>query len=186
MTKRVLKAMIILVVAFLLIIYVAKIFFPNWLVLQVSNPRLIKFGNYVDNHWWADLIATFITAFVTYWLYLCAVCRKWKLNKKEIAIVLVAILLNYLVELYLLAFALHFSISIMLLLPLLFKAELKSVAFVFVIHGFAQILSLEIRHIGVLIPSFNFASFMILSIDMYIWLVLLYLISNKKENNNGK
>ena len=56
----------------------------------------------------------------------------------------------------------------------------------FTIHILAQILSLEIRDIGVIITSMNSATYFILLIDMYIWQVLLYNFYNYKERENEK
>lgn len=94
MNKKVLKVMIVLVITFLLALYVLKIFFPQEFVMVVENDKLVMIGDYIDNHLWLYITISVITNFITYWLYLCAVTRKWRLNWKEILAVCVTIALT--------------------------------------------------------------------------------------------
>lgn len=179
MNKRVLQTAIILIVCMLVFQYILKIFFPQEFVLVISNPNIIKFGEYVDNHLWASILTGIITSFITYWFYLCATIRKWKLNLKEVFIVLIIIISSIFIDRFLTDFSLMFGILSMLILPLVFKAnKLKDVVIPFSIHFIVQYLSLNIRSIGILIPSSNFAMLLILTLDMYFVLILLYLLFN--------
>lgn len=187
MNKNILRVMLILTVVFLTAMYVAKFFFPDWLVLTVCSPNVIKFGNYVDTHLWADIIATFICGFATYWLYCCACCGRWALKWWECLVILLVIGVSYTLWKFVPDISMHFDIVAMLMLPLIFKGSFTKTVITYTIHGFAQILSLGIRHIALRMPSADFASFLILGIDMYVWLVILYLFMNynKKENKDG-
>lgn len=186
MNKKVLKTMIILTIVFLFVVYVAKIFFPEWFVLTITNENIIAFGNYVDTHLWADVLATFVGGYVTYLIYCCACCGKWRLNWKDNLIVLLASILNVLIWYFANTFYLHFSVVVMFALPLIFDAKFKNTVIVYSFHGLAQILSLSIRDIGLMLPSYNYASLLILSIDAYLWLSFFYLLYNIKENKDGR
>ena len=80
MNRKVFKVMIALVVIFLTGLYVLKIFMPEQFVLSVENETIIIIGTYIENNAWAYYLFGILTSFITYWLYLCAVCRKWYLN----------------------------------------------------------------------------------------------------------
>ena len=88
MNKKVLKTMIALVMVFLCALYVLKIFFPEQFIMVIENKQLVEIGNYIDNNLWLYILISCITNFITYWLYLCAVTRKWRLNWKELVAVL--------------------------------------------------------------------------------------------------
>lgn len=186
MNKKVLKMILVLTIAFLSAVYVAKIFFPEWFVLTITNENIIAFGNYVDTHTWAHILATLIMGFITYSIYCCACCGKLRLNWKENLIILGTVGISILIEYFLPSINLHYSICSMFILPLIFKAEFKPTVITYTIHGLAQILSLGIRDIGLMMPSLDFASFLILSIDMYIWLIALYLFYNIKDKKEKK
>ena len=90
MYKRVIKTMITLVVVFLIALYVLKIFMPEQFIMVIENDNLIAIGNYIDNNLWLYIILNIITSFLTYWLYIGAVTKKWRLNWKELIAVLIA------------------------------------------------------------------------------------------------
>lgn len=177
--------MITLVVVFLLGLYVLKIFFPNELAMVIQNEQLIAIGNYIDNNAWAYYTFGIITSFITYWLYLCAVCKKWFLNWKEILMVLLTIGLTIVTNLYEPNLYIAITYSSFVLLPFLFKAEFKPVVIMFCIHLFSQFLTLAIRNFPAYIIDFNSLAIMIATIDCYLWLLLGYFYFNliKKENN---
>ena len=91
---KVLKTMIALVCVFLIALYVLKIFIPEQFIMVIENDKLIDFGEYVDNNLWLHIILGIVTSFITYWLYIGAVTRKWCLNWKE----LVAVILRHSLE----------------------------------------------------------------------------------------
>ena len=80
MNKRVLKTMLALVLVFLSAIYILKIFLPEQFVFIIENEQLMIMGNFVNEHVWLDNIVAVLTSFITYWLYLGAVLKKWVLN----------------------------------------------------------------------------------------------------------
>lgn len=181
MNKKVLKTMLILCVAFLCALYVLKMFMPEQFVISIENEVLIKIGNYIDTHAWADYLFGILTSFITYWLYLCAVCKRWYLNVGQSIIVLVTIGLSIGCTFWDINIYTAFSCVSFVLLPYLFKAKLKEVAIIYTIHMFAQALSLSIRNIPLYITSANTLILTIMTLDCYLWLLSFYLYHNYKE-----
>lgn len=187
MNKKVLKTMIALIMIFLCAFYVLKIFFPEQFVMVIENERLIMIGNYIDKHLWLYIMISCITNFITYWLYLCAVTRKWRLNWKELITVLIVITVTQ--GLYNLDPTLSSGINIiaMICLPLISKADLGDVAIVFSFNYLSQLLSTLIRSLPLLLTNVNFMTIFLMTLEQYFWLLLFYLYFNlKKENSNGK
>ena len=157
--------------------------------MVIENEQLIKIGSYIDNHLWLYIIISCITSFITYWLYLCAVTRKWRLNLKELIAVLVVIAITQTLYSFEKTITLASGISIiaMIALPLIDKAKLKDVAIVFSFDYLSQILSTLIRGLPELLTNVNFMTIFLMTLESYFWLLLFYLYFNlKKEDTNGK
>lgn len=173
--------MIALVIVFLVSLYVLKIFFPEQFVMSVENEIIVAIGNYIDSNAWAYYLFGIFTSFLTYWLYLCAVCRKWYLNWWEclsvFAVIGASIGLTF-VDVNLCS---ALSYSSFVLLPLIFKAELKPVAIVFTIHIFAQFLTTSIRNLPVYMVDVNSLTLFITNFECLFWLLLFYIYYNCKE-----
>ena len=181
MNKKVFKTMIALVIVFLLACYILKIFFPEQFILSVENKTIIAIGNYIDSNEWAYYLFGILTSFITYWLYLCAVCRKWYLNWWQCLIVLAvigaSIGFNFIdINLYT-----ALSYSSFVLLPMIFKANLKEVSIVFSIHLLSQAITLSIKNLTLYLAVMNSLNIFILSIDVYLILLLFYLFFNYKK-----
>lgn len=181
MNKKVWTAMLVLTVVFLCMLYVAKIFFPQDFVMYIENERLIQIGNFIDNHTLLYYLWCGLTAFITYYLYCCACCKKLKLNYKEILLIIAVIVLVRIVSNYDTNISTHISVSSFIFLPALMKGDIKTTAIVYSIHGLAQVLSLTIRDIPIYLTRINSVTNLLLLIDMYFWLVLLYVVFNYKK-----
>lgn len=189
MNRKVLRTMIALVMIFLCAFYVLKIFFPEQFVMVIENEQLVKIGNYIDNHLWLYIIISCFTSFITYWLYLCAVTRKWYLNLKELVAVLIVIAITQTLYSFESTISLASGITIiaMIALPLIDKAKLKEVAIVFSFNYLSQLLSTLIRSLPLLLTNVNFMTIFLMTLEQYFWLLLFYLYYNmKKEEDNGK
>lgn len=181
MNKKVFRTMIALVVIFLVALYVLKIFFPEQFVMSIENEKLIAIGNYIDNNEWAYYLFGIVTSFLTYWLYLCAVCKKWYLNWWQCLIVLAVIGASIGFNFVDVNLCSALSYSSFIFLPFIFKAELKPVAIVFTTHIFAQFLTTSIRNLPVYMVNVNSLIFALITIEMYFWLLLFYIYYNYKE-----
>lgn len=181
MNKKVWTAMLVLTVVFLCFLYVAKIFFPQDFVMCIENERLIQIGSFIDNHKWAYYLFGTFTSFVTYWLYCCASCHKNKLTLKENGIILFVIIGSILISLINNEMVGLYSVLSMLLLPILFKGNAKSTILIYCTHYTAQWLTLKIRDLPTYVQYYNMLFATFLTFEMYLWLVLFYIVFNYKE-----
>lgn len=182
MNKKVLRTMLALCVVFIGALYVLKIFFPRQFIINIELKPLITIGNYIDTHTWAEYSFGILTSFITYWLYLCAVCRRWYLNLIQSLIVLLTIGISIGSTFIDLNVYTAISCSSFVLLPMLFKANLKEVGVVYTTHLFSQGCSLTIRNLPIYMTSINTLLITIAGIENYLWLVLFYLYYNYKED----
>lgn len=180
MNKKVLKVMIGLVGAFLAAMYVLKFKFPDKFVLAVENETIVAIGNYIDSHEWSYYLFGIITSFITYWLYCCAVCRKWYLKWWQVLVIFATIGINILLSKYDITLYSAFSVITFVVLPAIFGSELKPVAICFGIHSINQVLTLSIRNIPVYMTAMNSLTIYIVGIESLMWLLLLYICFNYK------
>lgn len=181
MNRKVFISMLSLCLVFLTGLYIAKIFFPQEFVLAVSSKTLVQIGTFIDSHDWLYYICCGITAFATYYLFCGACKRSWKLSLKEIGVILA-----FIVGIRLIGFldnniATHVSISSFFLIPLICKHDLKIATIVYAVHGMAQVLSLSIRNLPMYLTSVNFITGLLLTSEMYLWLLLALIIFNYKK-----
>lgn len=185
---------LILCGAILVILYLAKLIFPEWVIGVAQYEPIVEFGNYVDSHWWSYYLFYTATSYLIGYFYLCACCRTKYLSKIDNIVLIAEIVLYYIIEKFLPNFAFSANILLMLIMPcvciFIKKYDnikyLYSTIIVFVVHSIAQILSLSIRDIQSMINTSNGATFTVLLIDVNIWLILLYNYYNYNENENGK
>lgn len=182
MNKRVFVSMVVLVVAFLLGMYILKFFFPEQFLFAIENDTIIEIGNYIDSHAWAYYIVGIATSFLTYWLYLCAVCGKRKLSIKEMAIMLAVIGISIGISFIDEAAVSIVSYISLIALPVLFGSRnIKALAIVFGVHTLAQYLSLQIRDLPLFMEQTNTFIFLLMTAECYLWLILFYIIYNYKS-----
>ena len=186
MNKKVFVCMLVLCVAFLVGLYIAKIFFPQDFVMVIENEQLIKIGDFIDNNAWLYYICSGITAFVTYWLYLCAVSHRKYLNWEECLIVVATIVVIRLCGLYVdETLRTIISTTSFVFLPAIMKGNIKSCAVVFTTHSLAQAFSLMIRDLPLYFTnSINFLTTLFMTFECYIWLILFYIIFNYKKEKD--
>lgn len=170
-------------------LYIAKIFFPNFVVGVAQIPAIVKFGEYIDNNLWAYYLFNFVTSFIIYYFYCCACCRKKLLSWKDCLIVTVINIILFVIQRFVPEHYLTANFLSLIILPCVIcvldkRIEIKyfySTCIVFTVHTLAQLFSLLIRDISTLISYPNSATYFILLIDMYVWLILLYNYFNFKE-----
>jgi hypothetical protein len=181
MNKKVFVSMLTLCVVFLAGLYVAKIFFPQEFVGAVSIEAIIKIGDLIDGSIIAYYIFHILVSVLTYTLYLCAIMHKKILNWREMLIVLAVIGGNIGISFYDTTFSTYYGIIAMVLLPRLLKGDMQYMPIVFVVHSVSQLLSLKIRDLPMYLVQSNSIMFLCLTIDMYLWLALFYIIGNYKN-----
>lgn len=182
MNKRVFVSMVVLVVAFLLGMYILKFFFPEQFLFAIENDTIIEVGNYIDSHAWAYYIVGIATSFLTYWLYICAVCAKKALSIKETLCVFAAIGISIGLSFVDEGAVAIFSYINLIALPVLFGGRnIKALAIVFCVHTLAQYLSLQIRDLPLFMEQTNTFIFLLMTAECYLWLILFYIIYNYKS-----
>ena len=174
--------MLVLTIVFLVGLYIVKIFFPQEFVMAIENPTLISIGDYIDNNKWAYYLANGITAFITYWLYCCAVCGKKYLKWYECLFILIPIVSIRVIELWDINIAVAINWTSFAFLPALMKgSNLKNCAIVFTCHTLLQCISLTIRNFSLYLTTINYITTFIFGIESFLWLILFYIIFNYKN-----
>lgn len=178
----------------LIAFYLLKIINPEFVIELSEIDRVVELGEYVDSHKWAYYLFFFIISFAGGYFYVCACCRKKSLNFRDVCILAIEVILLFVVEKYLMQYYIYINWFCMLIMPTIIcrldgRNDIKylySTVSCLTIHSIAQLISLEIRNISLMISFPNSASFTVLTIDAFIWLVLLYNFYNFKEDyNNG-
>ena len=166
----------------LVLFYIAKIFFPEFIVGVAEVPSIVKFGNYVDSHKWAYYLFNGFISFIALFFYTCACCRIKCLKWQEVVILILLIILSHLIEEFLFSQLVAYNFVLYALLPLVVVSLRKikdykvfySTVICFIITTIAQSLSLFIRDIPLLVSCQYTATYFVLLIDGYIWTILLY------------
>lgn len=174
----------------LIALYLLKFICPEFVVNIAQIEPIVKFGNYVNSHLWAYYLFTTIVSFAIGYFYCCACCRKQRLRLIDVCIVLGQVLLMAVAQRYVPQHYVTLSFVTILLCPTIIclldkRTEIKyfySTITTFSIHTLAQLLSLSIREISLIVTQPNVATLNILLIDLFIWVVLLYNYYNYKEN----
>ena len=173
--------MLVLSIVFLVGMYVLKIFFPQEFMMTIQNENIISIGTFIDNHKWLYYICCGVTAFITYYLYCCACSGKLYLKWYECLYIISAIVLVRLVSFYDENMWSILSWCSFVVLPALMGNNLKRCALIFSFHTISQGLSLKIRGLMMYLATNNFITVTLLAIDMYLWLLLFYVIFNYKK-----
>lgn len=183
---------LIIFVAILIGVYAIKIVNPEFIVGVAETESIVKLGTYIDTHKWAYYLATILLSFIMEYLYCCACCRKIKLNWKDLIVVFCSIGISLVVQKYIPQMFSVIDVCLLIAMPLVINLINKntnykmiySLGITFLINNLSQLISLQIRDIGLMIAQYNFASLLILVIDGYIWLFILYFYFNFKRENN--
>ena len=164
---------LILFCVILIVLYILKIFFPEFVIRIVEIPRIVKFGDYIDSHWWAYYLVNGAISYFTMFLYTCACCRIKALNVVECLLLFAITVLSYVIEKFLPNQLLAYNFCGYVVMPLIVAINRKikdykifySTVISFIVTTVAQSLSLAIRDISNLITYPNTATFLILAID---------------------
>ena len=165
----------------LVAIYLIKIFFPEFVIEIAHNDNITKIGKIVDNNKILTYIVSFILSFFVIYLTCCACCQKRKLSIKEIMLVVIGLIVSYFTKEFLPKQYTVVALSTSLILPLLMKGNFSLTIVHFVILNLLQTITLEIRNLSTMVFDFNFATIIILMIDYYITIILLYFAFNYKK-----
>ena len=183
---------LILCIGLLVVFYVAKLFFPHWIVGVAETPNIVKIGNYIDAHPIAYYLFEFFNSLIFTYLYCGACCRKYKLSYKSVIAISVAIIVLLLTARYLSDSYSPLNYTLFAILPFIVCILEKNVSnltfastmICYSVDIFSQEMSRKVRDITTLASCVNSATFFILLIDVLMWRVLLYLFFNNKRKEN--
>ena len=173
----------------LVCLYLLKLIFPEFVIHIAQVESISSFGVYIDTHLWAYYLFNFTIGFVSGYLYCCGACRKRRLSRLDSIILFIEVVLLLVVQKFLPDYYLGISLVCMIIMPaIMCKINhctdikyLYSMVVCFSVHSIAQLISLSIRDIGLMIATYNSATLTLLVIDVYIWQFLLYSYFNYKE-----
>lgn len=180
---------LILFGSMLIFFYIAKLFFPQWIIGVAETPRLIEIGNYIDNSIPLKLLASELIGLVFGYIYCCACLQVPKLDQKGFIIFLTFLTILTLSPLIDFSFYTIFNYVNTLFVPLLIALVSKrfdykvviSTVICFIVDTASQILSIQIRDLTQMVHNINTATMLVLCIDLYIWRILLYFYFNEKR-----
>lgn len=181
---------LILCGAILVLFYIAKIFFPQFIVGVAEIPSIVALGEYVDTHKWAYIIFNMGVNYIGSYILFCACCRKKYLNWKDNLILLSFVVSARLVSEFLPNHYSSYNYVALVGFPFLMclvdknltKGTFISTVACFCVDILSQVMSVEIRNLFLLSTHINVATMTILLIDTWIWRILLYLFFNHKTN----
>ena len=175
MNKRLFESMLLLCISLLILSYFIKIFLPNYFIMTITNENFLILANFIDEHLILRYTVSTVTGFITYYLFVCACAKLTKIDIKGCIIILIMVLVGHIIYNYT-CFGIHYGVCSMFLLAAVFGGNLKDTALIYTIHGLAQILSLNIRSVSILIEQYSYAQFLVMLLDTYIWLILLWIV----------
>lgn len=185
MNIKIAKTMLALCIIYIVGFYILKFIFPDQLLLVVTDPNILKFGEFIESSIIIKIIYWLITGFITFYLFTSASKGSFRLKWYELIYVLCATIINILITTYLPDLMVHTSISLMFILAWLCKGKISYATITFVIHGFLQQFLFSIRGFDTIIMNINTASGLILTIERYVWLVILGLVFYLREKKHG-
>lgn len=185
MNKVIARTMLALVIIFLTWFYVLKYIFPEFLLLQVTDPNVLKVGEFIESWEGYKHIYYCLSSFLTFYLFTCASSGKFKLTLLEFIYIVIAVALCKVVAMFLPELYVHVSTSVMFILAVLCKGKLAYATTSFAIHGLLSQFVFSIRGFGTIVGRINIASSIVLSLECFMWLLLLSLIFYFKEAKNG-
>ena len=186
MNIKIAKTMLALCIVYILGFYVLKFIFPEYLLLTITDPNILTVGKFIESSVVCVEIYYFITRFITYYLFASASKGSFRLNWLQLVYILVAVALDGLISWFLPDLAVHTSISLMFLTALLCKGKFAYTTIAFIIHGFLSQFMFSIRGFETIFYTANIASYFVLSIECFVWMIIVGLIFYLKEKKDGK
>ena len=181
MNKKISKTLLVLLIVYTIAFYILKYAFPEILVEMLISPNVMKFADFINSWIGYQHILKLFTTILTLYLFVCASCGRFKFRWYELIYVLVGSILCRVCAEYFYEFYTHTSISIMFVLAWLCKGKLGYATFSFVVHGYLSQLSFKIKGFETIITHYNLVNGLMLSLEVYVWLIVLALFFSLKE-----
>ncbi len=188
--ERYLKRVIVVCWIALAICFGIKLFGGNLFEIMCNNENFIKVCEYAEKHFWLNYILICLYSFLSSYLFILAICGKYKMKKWEICVLSITVLVGCLLKTFSQNLGLIFDVWQAIVLPAIFSIK-RPKRHIYIIPAnlmlfVFQFVSIFVKSIdGFIIPSDDVLVGMIYSIDVIIMLALYYFYSNiindKKE-----
>lgn len=178
MNKKVLQVSIGLLAFFIVAFCVVKLFFPNALLAQVENERIIKIGEFIDTYLPARIFLDAGFAVLAMHFYLSSCKQSWKLEIHHYTLLCIYGVIMAMLYLCYPTLALITDLILFIVFPIVLKCKPKQFIPLFLIHQVGQNALLFIRSQPLYLADANYATGTLLVLDAYAWLVLYYLYAN--------
>ena len=186
MNIKIARTMLILCGIYIIGFYILKFAFPDKLLLAITDPNVLKFGEFIESNIIFTYIYYAISTALTFYLFMCASKGSFKMKWYALVCMVGAIVIYFLVSDYAPEFEIHIVTSLMLVLAWINNGKMKYMIPTFIIHGLLQQLLLSIRGFETILLTANVASLMVLTLECYVWLLLLGLVFYLMEKKNVK
>lgn len=181
MNNRIAKTFLILSCVYMAIFYVIKFAFPQYLLLQITDPNIVAFGKFIGGSKILTFIFTLITNYITFYLFACSSRGSFKINKMEFLYIFVCALINKVVGMFLPSLAVHTSTSLLFVLAILCKGNFVYTTISFIVYGYASQFLLTIRGFETIIQFVSVATGVVLGVECWVWLIIFTLIFKIRE-----
>ena len=185
MNYKIAKTMLILCIVYLVGFYILKFIFPELLIQTISSPTLVRLGEFVNSWKGYEYIIRVISNFIVFYLFACASSGKFKFVWWNFLIILGAVAISTIVIDFLPQFYTHTSIALMFIVATTSNGKLIYATISFTLHGYLSNFLTSIRGFENVITYINPVSGILISLEGLVWLLLLAIIFNIKENKNG-
>lgn len=182
MNYKIAKTGLVLCVVYLVAFYIIKFIFPQILIQTISSPTLIRLGEVMKTYPFVEYVFRLISNFVVLYLFACSGSGKFKFKLWQFIVILICDIINNIVIVFLPELYTHTSIVTMLVCALVCKGNLLYVTISFSIHGYLSQFLLSIRGFETIMIYFNAISGFLIALEIDVWLLLLAIIFNIKEN----
>ena len=187
MNYKIAKTMLVLCVVYLVGFYILKFIFPELLLQTITSPIVLRLNDFINIWIGFDYVFSFICSYLTYYLFACASSGKFKQRKFFFIFYAIITILTIVFAEVLPEFYTHTSICFMFLSAIVAKGKLTYATISFVLHGYLSQFLLSIRGFETIITQVGMIgaiSCFILTLEAYVWLILLSIIFYIKERKN--
>lgn len=182
--KKIYRRLIILCWVVLVFYLLMKLLFGYTLEIVCNNARILAICNFVDNNIVVNYIVSSIFCFVMFYFYYGAILRKTKFNKKELIIFVITILVSnifaYIPSITFIGDIIKLFVAPMILLGRFKWKNVLICLIFFVLNLSFQLISTITANIGVKSLQYNSLSIIVLSLDLIIMLLLMFLYRKEK------
>lgn len=161
--------------------FIVKLFGGNYFEIVCENENFVMICNFIDNNFWLKVIVNCINALILISLNLLAIMQRKFYNKIQLVVFIPLIILSSILSWFSTIGKFIVDFIVMILLPIIFKTNIKRIIFGNLLILCFQIISLIVKDIGLnYLNNESTLVVLILNIDVFLMSFLYYLYANKK------